>query len=195
MPGFNTRDFDDWDVFRKLMAAMCVAQPHFAFRGVIFVDSLEAARITPAAEKMLEWLWRFCGQDYMPNVMFVTTKWDELSHSGMETRRARVELWKQNPQLKRFFTHGATIYHHGLVKQAGSYKRLDINADAGERRSLARDAIAKHYHDPTDLTLQIYDEIAHEATLDTTSAGRFLKYGHAGPPRDAEEDAETTADR
>ncbi|KAG2002839.1 hypothetical protein GB937_009489 [Aspergillus fischeri] len=148
MPGFNTRDFDDWDVFHRLMTAMSVVERYVKFRGVLYVDSMEENRVTPATEKILTWLWLFCGQDYMPNVTVVTTRWDGLDADGIETKMARVEKWRAEGLLQRFFEHGASIYHHGLVMEGGNYKTLHIERQAERRGVLARDAITALYQHP-----------------------------------------------
>lgn len=44
VPGFNTRDFDDWDVFQRLMTGMSIVHPYVQFRGVLYVDSMENNR-------------------------------------------------------------------------------------------------------------------------------------------------------
>ncbi|KAH1552461.1 hypothetical protein LV164_007917 [Aspergillus fumigatus] len=160
MPGFNTRDFDDWDIFHRLMTAMFVVERYVQFRGVLYVDSMEENRVTPATEKILTGLWLFCGQDYMPNV-----------------------------------THDASIYHHGLVIEGENYRTLHIERQAERRRVLARDAITALYEHPTSLKLQIYTEIANGATIDTTLAGRWLKYGRAAhDSHDSQDNDETRAD-
>ncbi|RHZ67324.1 uncharacterized protein CDV56_106958 [Aspergillus thermomutatus] len=191
MPGFNTRDFDDWDVFHRLMTAMSVVERYVEFRGVLYVDSMEENRVTPATEKILTWLWLFCGQDYMPNVTIVTTRWDGLDVDGIQSKMSRVERWQAEGLLQRFFSHGASIYHHGLVMEGGNYKTLHIERRAEERRLLARDEITARYHDPTTLKLQIYTEIANGATIDTTLAGKLLKYGRAADDTQGHGEAST----
>ncbi|GFF84633.1 hypothetical protein IFM53868_04209 [Aspergillus udagawae] len=195
MPGFNTRDFDDWDVFHRLMTAMSVGERYVEFRGVLYVDSMEENRVTPATEKILTWLWLFCGQDYMPNVTVVTTRWDGLDVDGIETKMSRVERWRAEGLLHRFFEHGASTYHHGLLTEGGNYQTLHIERQAERRRLLARDEITARYHHPTSLKLQIYNEIANGATIDTTLAGRWLRYGHAAddPQGNDEESAPSSA--
>jgi hypothetical protein len=178
MPGFNTRDFDDWDIFYRLMTAMSVVQSYVQFRGVLYVNSFQGNRITPGAEKILKWLSLFCGLEYMPNVTIVTTMWDGLDADGIEEKLARIAQWEDgllNPLIK----NGASFYHHGLIQEGGNYRTLHFERAADERRMLARDYIATHYRDPTNLKLQIYVEIANGATIDATQAGRWLKYGHA----------------
>lgn len=186
MPGFNTRDFDDWDIFQRLMAGMSVVQPYVQFRGILYVDTMDQDRVTPAAEKILTWLFYFCGTDFIPNVTIVTTKWDGLDEDGIETKLTRFNKWKENALLRRFFHHGAGSYHHGLVGEEGNYRTLHIDRKADKRRSLAREMIAACYQGATGLRLQIHIDIANGATLETTQAGRWLKYGHAesAPPED-----------
>ncbi|EAW20826.1 uncharacterized protein NFIA_113570 [Aspergillus fischeri NRRL 181] len=132
----------------QLMTAMSVVERYVKFRGVLYVDSMEENRVTPATEKILTWLWLFCGQDYMPNVTVVTTRWDGLDADGIETKMARVEKWRAEGLLQRFFEHGASIYHHGLVMEGGNYKTLHIERQAERRRVLARDAITALYQHP-----------------------------------------------
>jgi hypothetical protein len=192
MPGFNTRDFDDWDVFHRLMTAMSVVERYVEFRGVLYVDSMEENRVTPATEKILTWLWLFCGQEYMPNVTVVTTRWDGLDADGIETKMSRVERWRAEGLLQRFFEHDASIYHHGLIMEGGNYKTLHIERQAERRRLLARGAITARYHHPTSLKLQIYTEIANGATIDTTLAGRWLRHRRAAD--DPQGNHETSAD-
>ncbi|KAH2485673.1 hypothetical protein KXV28_001211 [Aspergillus fumigatus] len=195
MPWFNTRDFDDWDVFHRLMTAMSVVERYVQFRGVLYVDSMEENRVTPATEKILTGLWLFCGQDYMPNVTVVTTRWNGLDADGIETKMARVGKWRAEGLLKRFFKHDASIYHHGLVMEGENNRTLHIERQAERRRVLARDAITALYEHPTSLKLQIYTEIANGATIDTTLAGRWLKYGRAAhDSHDSQDNDETSAD-
>lgn len=115
----------------------------------------------------------------MPNFTVVTTRWDGLDVDGIETKMSRVEKWRAEGLLQHFFEHGASIYHHGFVMQGGNYKTLHIERQAERRRLLARHEITARCRDPTSLRLQIYTEIANGATIDTTLAGRWLKYGHA----------------
>lgn len=179
MPGFNTRDFDDEDIFFRLMAAMSVVQPYVQFRGVIYVDSMNETRVTPSAVKILTWLSLFCGQQYMPNVLIVTTYWDKLGEDGIKDKLSLIEKWKNEELLQGLCKHGVGFYHHGLVKEKGEYKTLHIERKAEERRSLARNVIMTRFAKSTDLRLQIYIEIAKGATVDETSAGRWLLHGHA----------------
>jgi hypothetical protein len=74
MPGFNTRDFDDWDIFQRLMTGLSVVQAYVQFRGVLFVDQMDDNRVTSSKQKLITWLYHFCGPEYMPNVTVVTTK-------------------------------------------------------------------------------------------------------------------------
>ncbi|KAL4813117.1 hypothetical protein BDW67DRAFT_178117 [Aspergillus spinulosporus] len=139
VPGFNTRDFDDWE-------------PYVQFRGVLYVDSMESNRGTPAAEKILNWLFYFCGKDYMPNVT----------------------------HFQALFGNGATVYHHGLIKAGNDFKTLHIERQSERRRSLAQTMIMSCYQGPTSLQLQLHVEIANGASLERTSAGRWLREGHSG---------------
>lgn len=145
-------------------------------------------RVTPAVEKILTWLFLFCGQDYMPNVTIVTTNWSGNDPDGIEEKLTRVEQWKEERLIQRFLLHGATIYHHGLVENAdeksGKYTTLHVNRKTKERGSLARDYIAARYRNSTNLQLQVYVEIANGATIDTTLAGKWIRNGHAHPQDD-----------
>lgn len=180
MPGFNTVDFSEWDVFYRLMTAMSIVHSYAEFRGVLYVDDIKENRVTPAAHQMLTWLSLFCGQDYMPNVTIVTTRWDGLDQDGIKDKLSRFEKWQEQELFKRFHNNGngANIYHHGLIKESGQYRTLHIKRDSEKRASLARDEIATLYQNPTNLKLQIYIEIANGAAIDETQAGRWLKYGH-----------------
>ncbi|KAL3429191.1 hypothetical protein BDV09DRAFT_190347 [Aspergillus tetrazonus] len=171
VPGFNTRDFDDWDVFERLMTGMSIVQPYVQFRGVLYVDSMESNRGTPAAEKILNWLFYFCGKDYMPNVTVVTTRWDGLDVDGIQDKLSRFELWKSDNTFQALFCNGAKVYHHGLVKEGLDFKTLHIQRQSERRRSLAQTMIMSCYHGPTSLQLQIHVEIANGAALERTSAG------------------------
>ncbi|KAJ5220499.1 hypothetical protein N7468_009703 [Penicillium chermesinum] len=177
MPGFNTVDFDNWDVFFRLMAAMSVVQSYVEFRGVLFVDSFSRPRVSPSAKILLTWLSLFCGLEYMPNVAIVTTRWDGLDADGVAEKLKNVEDWKKS-WLAEMTSKGAAIYHHGLIDKEPGYQTLHINRDASERQTRARRFIGTHYRGSTDLKLQIYIEIANGATLETTRAGRWLKYGN-----------------
>ncbi|KAL4799558.1 hypothetical protein BDV19DRAFT_385326 [Aspergillus venezuelensis] len=175
MPGFNTSDYNDWDIFHRLMTALAVVQRYVNFRGVMYVDPFEETRESPTTKKLLSWLVHFCGEEFMPNVTIVTTKWDELSPTGIKAKMARVEEWKDNPILQPFLKNGARMYHHGLVTVNGAYLTLDINDKHEQRQVVARQDIATHYHTPSTSQLKIYTEIAEGATIDTTSAGRCLR--------------------
>lgn len=154
MPGYNTSDFDDWDIFHRLMTAMSVLHRYVKFRGVIYVDSMEESRETPAMEKILTWLLHFCGEAFMPNVTIVTTKWDGLDDDGIEEKMFRVTQWKNDRLLCPFFDNGAKIYHHGLVKENGRYKTLSLKKQPDRRQVLARLDIAARYGEPNSLTLR-----------------------------------------
>lgn len=183
VPGFNTRDFDDWDVFQRLMTGMSIVHPYVQFRGVLYVDSMENNRGTTAAEKILNWLFCFCGRDYMPNVTVITTRWDGLDADGIEDKLSRVEQWKEDNLFKALFENGAKIYHHGLVKEANGFKTLHIHRQSERRRTLAQNMIISCYCGPTSLELQVHVEIANGAPLERTSAGRWLLDGHTGNAR------------
>ncbi|KAL3480772.1 hypothetical protein BJX99DRAFT_272521 [Aspergillus californicus] len=178
MPGFSTRDFHDWDIFERLMAGLSVVQPYVQFRGVLYVDSMKDNRVTAATERVLKWLFCFCGAEFMPNVTVVTTQWDELNQAGVKTRLSRFGLWKSGDPLEPFFNNGAGVYHHGLIQDGNTNQTLDIDEDAGRRRFLARQMIASRYEGSTTLKLQIHTEIVNGAALDSTQAGRWLRYGH-----------------
>jgi hypothetical protein len=177
MPGFNTVDFDNWDVFFRLMTALSVVQSYVEFRGVLYVDSLKDERLTPSAEKILTWLSLFCGMEYMSNVTIVVTKWDGRDEDGIAEKMAKFEQWKET-LLGSMISKGAVVYHHGLTETGNNYKTLHIEKAASERRARARNFISTNYRGSTDIKLQIYNEIANGATIDTTQAGRWLKYGH-----------------
>ncbi|KAL2830415.1 hypothetical protein BJY01DRAFT_240383 [Aspergillus pseudoustus] len=189
MPGFNTRDFNDWDIFVRLMTGLSAVREYVQFRGVIYVDSMVENRVTDAASKILNWLAHFCGESYMPNVTIVTTNWSGLNPRGAEEKLARVEMWKELDLLRPFFDNGAHIYHHGLDTRHGEYKTLDKDDYAVRRGMLAAEMIAERYGGPSSLTLKIYTEIANGAALDTTSAGRWLRYGTSTPPSQGSADA------
>lgn len=156
MPGFNTRDFDDWDIFYRLVTAMSVISP---------------------AEKILTWLSLFCGTDYMPNVTIVITKWDTLNEDGVNDQLDRVNRWKHEPLLQPFHGngHGAKLYYHGLSQADNENRTLHIHGSAEIRSTLARHYIAERYRDPTTLELRIYHEIANGIPVDRTAASRFLR--------------------
>ena len=124
MPGFNTRDFDDWDIFYRLVTAMSVISP---------------------AEKILTWLSLFCGTDYMPNVTIVITKWDTLNEDGVNDQLDRVNRWKHEPLLQPFHGngHGAKLYYHGLSQADNENRTLHIHGSAEIRSTLARHYIAE----------------------------------------------------
>ncbi|KAL2863363.1 uncharacterized protein BJX67DRAFT_374564 [Aspergillus lucknowensis] len=178
MPGFSTRDFHDWDIFERLMAGLSVVQPYVQFRGVLYVDSMKDNRVTAATERVLKWLFCFCGAEFMPNVTVVTTQWDELNTAGVKTKLSRFGLWKSGDLLEPFFDNGADVYHHGLIQDGNTNRTLHIDEDAGRRRFLARQMIASRYEGPTTLKLQIHTEIANGAALESTQAGRWLRCGH-----------------
>ncbi|KAF7596809.1 hypothetical protein BBP40_012408 [Aspergillus hancockii] len=173
MPRFNTRDFDDWGIFFRLVTAMALIQRYVVFRGALYLDFMEDNRVTPAMVKILTWLSLFCGQRYI--VTIITTRWDGLDEDGIEEKPARVERWKESELLQSFIQHGASIYHHGLVQENGKYRTLHIRKKAEDRSSLARNNIDERYRDPTTLQLQVYIEIANGTTVDRTEAGRWLK--------------------
>ncbi|KAL4971429.1 hypothetical protein BDW66DRAFT_165244 [Aspergillus desertorum] len=179
MPGFNTRDFDDWDIFQRVMIGLSVVQPYVQFRGVLYVDAMEDNRVTDAAEKILSWLYYFCGTQFMPNVTIVTTWWDNLNDDGIETKLARFEKWKGSDLFQRLFVNGAAEYHHGLYKEGTKYSTLHLERKANQRRLRAREMIAARYEGRTTLRLQIHIEIENGATLEATEAGKWLRYGHA----------------
>jgi hypothetical protein len=179
MPGFNTRDFDDWDIFVRLMTGLSVVRQYVQFRGVFYVDAMLDNRVTDSATKILNWLVNFCGESYMPNVTIVTTHWSGLSSSGIQDKLALVDHWKESDLFQPFLSNGAHIYHHGLDMRHGEYTALDKVDSALRRGMLAAEMIAMRYHEPTALQLKIYTEIANGASLDTTSAGRWLRDGTA----------------
>lgn len=185
VPGFNTRDFHDWDVFQRLMTGMSVVQPYVQFRGVLYVDSMENNRGTPAAEKILKWLFYFCGKDFMPNVTVITTRWDGLNADGIEDKISLFKQWKEDRLFKALFGNGAKVYHHGLIKEGSGFSTLHIERQSERRRSLAQNMIMSCYCGATSLQLQIYVEIANGCPLERTSAGRWLRDGHAGNTRSA----------
>ncbi|GAD93812.1 hypothetical protein AFUA_7G00890 [Paecilomyces variotii No. 5] len=198
MPGFGTCDFDDWDIFYKLMTAMSVVRPYVEFKGVTYVDSMKSDSVTPEAEKILTWLSLFCGQDFMPNVTVVTTKWDGNDADGIKEKLTRVEQWKEEKIFRPFFSHGATIYHHGLLVEGSKegddkYTTLHVDRKAAERRVKAHNYFATRYRNSPKLQLQIYTEIANGATIETTSAGKWLRYGHTAAPSQDDERADPNA--
>ena len=65
----------------------------------------------------------------MPNVTIVTTKWDGLDADGIEEKLSLVDKWK-DCLLEPLIRHGASVYYHGLVGEAGSYRTLHINKAA-----------------------------------------------------------------
>ncbi|KAL6230867.1 hypothetical protein BDW75DRAFT_221606 [Aspergillus navahoensis] len=180
VPGFNTRDFDDWDVFERLMTGMSIVQAYVQFRGVLYVDSMENNRGTPAAEKILNWLFYFCGKDYMSNVTVITTRWDGLDADGIEDKWSRFKHWEADNLFRALFDNGAKVYHHGLLKEGNDFKTLHIERQSERRRSLAQTMIMSCYYGSTSLQLQIHIEIAKGARLERTSAGRWLRDGHTG---------------
>ncbi|KAL4911906.1 hypothetical protein BDW62DRAFT_195884 [Aspergillus aurantiobrunneus] len=66
-----------------------------------------------------------------------------------------------------------------LVEENDRYRTLHHEKLAVRRAMLAGEMIAARYHESSTLTLKIYTEIANGASLDTTSAGRWLRYGNA----------------
>ncbi|OKL56258.1 hypothetical protein UA08_08506 [Talaromyces atroroseus] len=162
MPGFNTVDFDDWDIFYRLMTALSIVHTYTVFRSVIYVDEVKETRITPQACKILTWLFLFCGRDYMPNVTVVTTKRDGLNEYGIQDKLSLVEKWCEDE----------------LFKSAGRYETLHLINDREDRASRAQHEIMARYQNPTNLKLQAYIEIASGATVDQTHAGRWLRHGH-----------------
>ncbi|CEL09231.1 hypothetical protein ASPCAL12370 [Aspergillus calidoustus] len=179
MPGFNTRDFDDWDIFVRLMTGLSVVRQYVQFRGVFYVDAMLDNRVSDSATKVLNWLANFCGESYMPNVTIVTTHWSGLDPDGVQEKLALVDRWTESDLFRPFLSNGAQIYHHGLDMRHGKYTALHKDNSAVRRGMLAAEMIAARYHDPTTLQLKIYTEIANGASLDTTSAGRWLRHGTA----------------
>ncbi|PYI35966.1 hypothetical protein BP00DRAFT_476483 [Aspergillus indologenus CBS 114.80] len=167
MPGFNTGDFDDWDIFYKLMTAMAVIRPYVEFRGVLFVDPVDRVRVTPAEEKILTFLFHFRGEDYMSNVSFITTQWDRLNDDGVQDKRDRVDCWKKEQLIRDLTDNGAGFYDHGPVNEQGSYKTLHIRTQAAERRSRAQQMIARRYHGRSTLQLQVCTEVANGFSVET----------------------------
>ncbi|KAF2679430.1 hypothetical protein K458DRAFT_374935 [Lentithecium fluviatile CBS 122367] len=179
MPGFNADDLDDWHIFTMLMTAMATIKPYVRFRGVMYVDKLSEDRITPPARTITTWLQHFCGSAYMPNVTIVTTMWDGLNDDGVEDKLARYERWSTGELLEPLIRHGAGTYHHGLIKRGGGWRTLHITRKDGDRARYAKDWVHERYHEPTGIPLQIYTEITQGRSLETTSAGRWLRVGPA----------------
>ncbi|KAH8429163.1 GTPase domain-containing protein [Aspergillus melleus] len=175
MPGFNADDLDDWETFSRLMNAMAVLKNYVVFRGVIYVDPMDAPRASPAARNMPTWLSRFCGIEYMRNVTVVTTKWDLLSADGIEQRLERVGYWKEHPLYHDFVNYESVVYHHGLVQENGNNTTLSERKQNEERKLGAENMIAERYRDPSSVQLQVDIEIENGASIYSTEAGRWLK--------------------
>ncbi|KAI9045992.1 uncharacterized protein KD926_005937 [Aspergillus affinis] len=172
MPGFNTDDLNDWDTFFRLMTAMAVIKRYVVFRGVLYVDPMDDPRSSPATRKILTWLSRFCGTDYMRNVTIVTTKWDLLNADGIEQRLELVKYWKAHPLYNDFVNNGSVVYHHGLVQENKKNTTLSEKTQDADRRLRAENMIAEQYRGPTTLKLQVDLEIENGASIHSTEAGR-----------------------
>jgi hypothetical protein len=166
MPGFGTRDLEDWHIFKMLMTAMATVHSYVRFRGVIYLDMMQEDRVIVKSEKILTRLYKFCGESYMPNVTIVTTKWGGLDLYGIQDKLERIDKWKATDLCSRLTLHGAMFHHHGLVEAPGEFETLRIGSRDAERKSRALAMIASRYGEPSDLTLQIYDEVANHGKLE-----------------------------
>lgn len=181
MPGFNADDFNDWEIFNMLMTGMATVRTYVRFRGVVYVDSMNDRRLTAPAQRILTWLTHFCGEGYMPNLTIVTTMWDGHDEEGIEDKLDIYETWRAGAHFQYFFSHGAKVYHHGLVKGGDGYRTLSREKKSAERKSDALQMIRDYGDTAPPLTLQIYDQIANGRTIETTSAGRWLRAGSNNP--------------
>lgn len=184
MPGFNTIDFEDLEVFRRLITCMTAISPFVTFIGVLFLEDLRDTRITPAAVRILKWLFAFCGPQFIPNITFVTTRWDGNDQEGLDDRRSRLRHWEEEKEegdrglLSQFLSSGAQWYHHGLCKdENGEWRTLSIKKETRARAVAARSMIAARYLDLAVAPLHILQELDLGMPLQDTAAARLL-VGH-----------------
>ncbi|KAF2019465.1 hypothetical protein BU24DRAFT_340628 [Aaosphaeria arxii CBS 175.79] len=180
MPGFSAADMDDREIFYLLMTAMATIQPYVKFRGLIYVDKFDDDRSTKSQKMVLTWLQHFCGNDYMPNVTIVSTKWDRKDDAGIEEKLDRYSQWCESDLIRPLLLNGAESFHHGLIQDGDRKRGLDIGRNAEGRAREARAMIHERYHDASELRLKIYTEIADGQSIDATSAGRWLRSATKG---------------
>lgn len=159
MPGFDADDLDDWHIFTMLMTAMATIQPYVRFRGLIYVDSFDNVRATKSARKILEWVRLFCGDNYMPNVTIVTTKWDTQDDDAISDKLQRFDNWSNSDLLKPLLSNGAVSFHHGLIRTKNSWTKLSLTKNSEQREFEARKMIHERYENSSQIQLQVYLEI------------------------------------
>jgi len=177
MPGFDTLDFDNIEVFNLLMNGIIAIQPFVNFRGVVYVDQIKDQRITPAASKLLTWLQLFCGSQFLKNITIVTTMWDELNEDGIKDKLRRFDNWRSEDMLGKFLSHQSKVYHHGLVENENGYRTLNVDRQKEERAHRAREMISRCYKSAPDLRLRIFDEMDRGVLPVETSASKWLISG------------------
>lgn len=141
---------------------MTAISPFVTFVGVLFLEDFREARITPAAVRILNWLYAFCGPQFVPNITFVTTRWDGNDQDGLEEYFSRLHHWEGEDQglFSRFLAKGAQWYHHGLVKgNGGKWRTLSIKRQTREQEIAARRMIAFRYLNATATPLLILHEL------------------------------------
>lgn len=179
MPGFDAVDLDDWHIFTMLVTAMATIERYVKFRGLIYVDAFDNVRATNSAHKILTWVKLFCGNEYMPNVTIVTTKWDKQDDDEIEEKLESFACWSKGDLLQPLLSHGAKVFHHGLIRDNNNWQKLKLKKKPTERALYAKRMIHEHYGDPSNIPLQVYREIADGHTIDTTTAGSWLRAGSA----------------
>ncbi|KAH7085899.1 hypothetical protein BKA63DRAFT_28590 [Paraphoma chrysanthemicola] len=177
MPGFDAADLDDWHVFTLLTTAMGTIERYVNFRGLVYIDTFDNVRATRSAEKILTWIYHFCGPQYMANVTIVTTKWDVQADELLDEKLDRFTKWSHGALLQPLISNGAKTFHHGLIQSNGHRRKLSLRNDLKQRASLACEMIHIHYNSPSNGALQIYQEIASGCRIEMTSAGKYLRMG------------------
>ena len=126
MPGFDAADLDDCKIFTMLTTSMATIERYVKFRGLVYVDTFDNVRATKSAEKLLTCVHHFCVFVYMDNVTIVTTKWDLQADDAVSERLESYETWKQHHLLQRLIFNGAETFHHGLVRDAGNWRKVSL---------------------------------------------------------------------
>ncbi|KAK5789734.1 hypothetical protein VI817_008857 [Penicillium citrinum] len=104
--------------------------------------------------------------------------WDELSQERAMRRHDENINQIKKRKWAPFIDRGAEVYYHGRVYENGepTLAHLDIDDQAAERRSCARDMIGRLYPKDKEYTAPlIVQELRRHVPLPATTSGRYLQ--------------------
>jgi hypothetical protein len=171
-PGFDTDK--EQKVFREIIRGIEAVRPYAKIIGVMLVTRINDSRAEALDNKLVGFVHKFCGNDYIPQVTMVTTFWnvseerDKLAFD--EKLRGRLESWRRT--LGQKLKH----YQHGRRYQNGNDTGVCLrwDGDKVDIKEYVKEMVSHHYgninpHDP-----QIVQELVANRPQSETAAGQFL---------------------